>query len=100
KQEREGGRFGLALDVGEVLYGNRGGETRLVFTGMGAVVNLAAGLEKLASKWGRTILASDKFARHCRGDFQPIGKFALAGFAAQQTVFGVADEANDTVSMS
>jgi len=100
KHERDAVRFGLALHVGEVLYGNIGGGNRLDFTCIGAAVNLAARLEKLASKLGRTILASDEFARHCRGDFQPIGKFALAGFAAQQTVFGVADEANDTVSMS
>ena len=100
KHERDAVRFGLALHVGEVLYGNIGGGNRLDFTCIGAAVNLAARLEKLASKLGRTILASDEFARHSRGDFQPIGKFALAGFAAQQTVFGVADEANDTVSMS
>jgi hypothetical protein len=47
---------------------------------------------------GRVILASDEFARHCGSDFKPIGKFPFAGFAVQQTVFGVPDEANATVS--
>jgi adenylate cyclase len=93
-----GVRFGLALHVGDVLYGNIGGGNRLDFTCIGAAVNLAARLEKLAGKLGRVILASDEFARHCGSDFQPIGKFPFAGFAAQQTVFGVPDEANATVS--
>jgi adenylate cyclase len=90
-------RFGLALHIGEVLYGNIGGGNRLDFTCIGAAVNLAARLEKLAGKLGRVILASDEFARHCGSDFQPIGQFPLAGFSAQQTVFGVADEASATV---
>jgi adenylate cyclase len=91
-------RFGLALHVGDVLYGNIGGGDRLDFTCIGAAVNLAARLEKLAGKLGRVILASHEFARHCESDFQPIGKFPFAGFAAQQTVFGVSDEANVTAS--
>jgi adenylate cyclase len=96
--ELGGVRFGLALHVGDVLYGNIGGGNRLDFTCIGAAVNLAARLEKLAGKLGRVILASDEFARHCGSDFQPIGNFPFAGFAAQQTVFGVCDEANVTAS--
>ena len=91
-------RFGLALHVGDVLYGNIGGGNRLDFTCIGAAVNLAARLEKLAGKLGRVIVASEEFARHCGSDFHPIGKFPFAGFAAQQIVFGVPDEANATVS--
>src|SRR5262245_14293837 len=90
---RDAVRFGLALHVGEVLYGNIGGGNRLDFTCIGAAVNLAARLEKLAGKLGRVIVASDEFARHCKSDFQPIGQFPLAGFATEQTVFGIADEA-------
>ena len=96
--ELGGVRFGLALHVGDVLYGNIGGGNRLDFTCIGAAVNLAARLEKLAGKLGRVILASDEFARHCRSDFRPIGNFPFAGFAARQTVFGVCDEANVTAS--
>ena len=98
RKEVGGVRFGLALHVGDVLYGNIGGGNRLDFTCIGAAVNLAARLEKLAGKLGRVILASNEFARHCRSDFQPIGNFPFAGFAAQQTVFGVCDEANVTAS--
>lgn len=85
-------RFGLALHLGEVLYGNIGGGNRLDFTCIGPAVNLAARLEKLAGRLGRTILASSDFARLCGPGLAPAGEFTLAGFAATQTVFGRADE--------
>jgi adenylate cyclase len=85
-------RFGLALHVGEVLYGNIGGGNRLDFTCIGPAVNLAARIEKLTSQLGRTILASEDFTRHCPQQFSVIGQFNLAGFGAPQLVFGVDDE--------
>ncbi len=85
-------RFGLALHVGDVLYGNIGGGNRLDFTCIGPAVNLAARLEKLAGGLGRTILASEDFAKYCADGLQPLGKFAIAGFAAERTVFGLRDE--------
>jgi adenylate cyclase len=85
-------RFGLALHVGDVLYGNIGGGNRLDFTCIGPAVNLAARLEKLAGHLGRTILASEDFAEYCAHGLQPLGKFAIAGFAAERTVFGLSDE--------
>jgi adenylate cyclase len=85
----DGIRFGLALHVGQVLYGNIGGGNRLDFTCIGPAVNLAARLEKLAGKLGRTILASGDFAVHCPGALKPIGEFQVAGFSAVQTIFGI-----------
>src|SRR5271169_5835618 len=85
-------RFGLALHVGDVLYGNIGGGDRLDFTCIGPAVNLAARLEKLAGQLGRTILASREFAKHCGSEFAPLGRYAVAGFAEEQTVFGLGDE--------
>jgi hypothetical protein len=46
-----------------VLYGNIGGASRLDFTCIGPAVNLAARLEKLASRLGRSIVASEDFRR-------------------------------------
>jgi adenylate cyclase len=85
-------RFGLALHVGEVLYGNIGGGNRLDFTCIGPAVNLAARIEKLTGQLGRVILASEDFARHCPHEFGAIGEFSLAGFGAPQLIFGLEDE--------
>jgi adenylate cyclase len=85
-------RFGLALHVGEVLYGNIGGGNRLDFTCIGPAVNLAARIEKLTSELGRTILASREFAVHCPHEFTVVDQFTLRGFSAAQPVFGLARE--------
>ena len=85
-------RFGLALHVGDVLYGNIGSGNRLDFTCIGPAVNFAARMEKLAGELGRGILASGEFARHCPTEFAAIGEFTLAGFSEPQLVFGLEDE--------
>jgi adenylate cyclase len=86
-------RFGLALHIGDVLYGNIGSGNRLDFTCIGPAVNFAARMEKLAGELGRGILASGEFARHCPGEFTPLGEFALAGFSEPQRIFGLESEA-------
>jgi adenylate cyclase len=73
-------RFGIALHVGEVAYGNIGGAARLDFTCIGRAVNLAARLESLTSATGHDVLASEDFARLCDG-FEPVGAFEVKGFA-------------------
>ena len=73
-------RFGLALHVGEVLYGNIGGGNRLDFTGIGPAVNLAARLEKLARDLGRAIIASGAFAQACPQEFIPLGERPCAAW--------------------
>jgi adenylate cyclase len=83
-------RFGLALHVGEVMYGNIGGGNRLDFTCIGPAVNLAARLEKVASRLGETIVASADFAGHFPDQFRRLGEHTVAGFAAPQVVFGLA----------
>jgi adenylate cyclase len=85
-------RFGLALHIGDVLYGNIGSGNRLDFTCIGPAVNFAARIEKLAGELGRGVLASSEFAKHCRGEFTSLGEFTLPGFSTAQTVFGLADE--------
>ena len=87
--QANGVRFGLALHLGEVLYGNIGSGNRLDFTCIGPAVNLAARLEKLAARLGRTIILSAEFAHHSRIDLEPLGEFAVAGFTAAQKAFGL-----------
>ena len=85
-------RFGVALHVGHILYGNIGGGNRLDFTCIGPAVNLAARLEKIAGKLGRTIVASSAFAGICTGGWQELGEFPIAGFARAEHVYGRVDE--------
>jgi adenylate cyclase len=82
-------RFGLALHIGDVLYGNIGSGNRLDFTCIGPAVNFAARMEKLTGQLERAIVASEEFARHCRGEFAALGEFRLAGFSAPQLLFGL-----------
>src|SRR3984893_18048887 len=84
-------RFGLALHIGDVLYGNIGSGNRLDFTCIGPAVNFAARIEKLTGQLGRAILASGEFSRHCPSEFTALGEFSLAGFSAPQLVYDLAE---------
>jgi adenylate cyclase len=86
-------RFGLALHIGTVLYGNIGGGNRLDFTCIGPAVNLAARLEKIAANLHRTVVASASFVELCAsGNWTDLGEFPIAGFSSVQRVYGLADE--------
>jgi adenylate cyclase len=85
-------RFGLALHVGQLLYGNIGGGNRLDFTCIGPAVNLAARLEKIAGKLNRSIVASSTFADICSDGWHELGEFPIAGLAESQHVYGRQDE--------
>jgi adenylate cyclase len=85
-------RFGVALHVGKILYGNIGGGNRLDFTCIGPAVNLAARLEKLAGSLNRTIVASAGFAGICAGGWADLGEFPIAGFSKAERVYGLLDE--------
>jgi adenylate cyclase len=85
-------RFGVALHVGRILYGNIGGGNRLDFTCIGPAVNLAARLEKIAGRLHRTVVASERFAGICAGGWSDLGEFPIAGFAKAERVYGLRDE--------
>lgn len=85
-------RFGVALHVGNILYGNIGGGNRLDFTCIGPAVNLAARLEKITGRLGRTVVASESFANVCREGWHELGEFPIAGFSRAQRVYGLAEE--------
>jgi adenylate cyclase len=85
-------RFGVALHIGGILFGNIGGMSRLDFTCIGPAVNLAARLEKIAARTHRTIVASAAFAGACANDWVDLGEFPIAGFSQAQRVFGLRDE--------
>jgi adenylate cyclase len=78
---------GMALHIGEVLYGNVGGTFRLDFTVIGPAVNLASRLEGLTRTTGRPMLLSAAFARASGRDFERAGTFPLKGVAEEETVY-------------
>ncbi len=92
-------RFGLALHVGKVLYGNIGGGDRVDFTCIGPAVNLAARLEKIAGKLSRTVVATSAFADASGADWTDLGEFPIAGFAKAERVYGLADETVPTQTL-
>jgi adenylate cyclase len=86
-------RFGVALHVGRILYGNIGGGDRLDFTCIGPAVNLAARMEKIAGRLKRTVVASASFVEECEAEsWTDLGEFPIAGLAQAQRVYGLADE--------
>ncbi|HLJ00069.1 MAG TPA: adenylate/guanylate cyclase domain-containing protein [Bradyrhizobium sp.] len=91
-------RFGVALHIGKVLYGNIGGGNRLDFTCIGPAVNLAARLEKMASRLQRSVVASKAFAEASPGTWQDLGEFPIAGFSKAERVFGLTDEAPEATA--
>lgn len=71
---------GIALHVGEVMYGNVGTDERLDFTVIGRAVNEAARLQGLTKQLGRPVLASSAFVEPVRDRFDFVGAHAVAGF--------------------
>lgn len=82
-------RYGLALHIGEVLYGNIGAANRLDFTAIGPAVNLAARLGALAGELGRDVLLSADFARHCPEAVELLGAHVLRGIDRPAEIFGL-----------
>jgi adenylate cyclase len=90
-QAAEAGRrpieFGIALHIGEVFYGNVGGDARLDFTVIGPAVNLAARIESATKETQRPLLASEDFARISRSAFAQVGAFAFNGIGGWTPVY-------------
>lgn len=77
-------RFGLALHVGDIAYGNIGGAGRLDFTCIGPAVNLASRLEGIASQLGENVVVSDELSRHTSRAMRVLGEFELKGVPGKQ----------------
>jgi adenylate cyclase len=81
--------FGVALHLGEILWGNIGAADRLDFTAIGPAVNLVSRLEGLCRPLERTVLVSGAVAEATRAPLIPLGVHALRGIAAPCAVFTV-----------
>ena len=83
-------RFGIALHVGEVIYGNVGTVKRHDFTATGRAVGLAARLEGLSTELGAHILATEEFATACGEPNTDLGAHQIKGFDAPVPIVGYA----------
>ena len=87
--------YGIALHVGDVMYGNIGTSSRLDFTVIGPAVNVAARLEALSKELRRHVLLSGAFANmcSCSAEFlESVGRYRLAGVPREVEVFGLAQD--------
>jgi adenylate cyclase len=84
--------FGLALHLGDMLWGNIGTADRLDFTAIGPAVNLVSRLEGLCRPLGRGVLVSGAVAAETTMALLPLGEHALRGIAAKCAVFTVGEE--------
>src|SRR5882672_7077853 len=83
--------FGVALHLGEILWGNVGAADRLDFTAIGPAVNLVSRLEGLCRPLGRTVLISGTVAAETSATLMPLGTHALRGIASPCAVYTVPD---------
>ncbi|MBV9569480.1 MAG: adenylate/guanylate cyclase domain-containing protein [Hyphomicrobiales bacterium] len=81
--------FGVALHLGEILWGNIGAADRLDFTAIGPAVNLVTRLEGLCRPLGKLVLVSGAFAAETEMPLVPLGTHALRGIASPCAVFTV-----------
>ncbi|MDP6814260.1 MAG: adenylate/guanylate cyclase domain-containing protein [Alphaproteobacteria bacterium] len=81
--------FGLALHIGDVMYGNIGAPSRLDFTVIGPAVNLAARLQAQSRDIGHAILCSAEIAALRPGRVVSCGPHRMKGMAAAVEVFTV-----------
>ena len=79
-------QLGIGVASGDVLLGNLGGETRMEFTAIGDVVNVAARLESAAQP-GQTLCIGDTKDGVDDVEFQPMGAQPLRGKAKPVKVF-------------
>lgn len=81
-------RTGIALHVGEVIYGNIGATDRLDFTVIGTAVNEVARTESMCAPLGRPLLATAAFAAHDRRQaMESVGFHVLRGMSAPRELF-------------
>jgi len=84
--------YGIALHVGQVIYGNIGAADRLDFTVVGPAVNLAARIEDLCRPLKQRMIASDDFAQALGQELQPLGTYALKGVETPMRLYAVSTE--------
>ncbi|MEM7403721.1 MAG: adenylate/guanylate cyclase domain-containing protein [Pseudomonadota bacterium] len=81
--------FGLALHIGEVMYGNIGVAERLEFSVTGPAANEVARMESLTKTLGQRVVISAALAGIAGAPLDSLGFHTLRGVATPQEVFGL-----------
>ena len=83
--------FGLALHVGDVMYGNLGIPQRMQFTVIGAAANEAARLAAMCKSLGRWVLLSWTFPSCFPDQMASLGHHDMRGVETPQEIFTLLD---------
>jgi len=78
---------GVALHVGDVMYGNIGAGARLDFTVIGPAVNLVSRIEPLCGSLDVPLVVSAQLAGALPGPLRSLGRHALKGIVEPQEIF-------------
>ena len=79
--------FGIALHLGQVIYGNVGVPERLQFTLVGSAVNEVVRVQDLTKKLGHSVLATASFVDATPGAWRPLGEHTLRGIETPMPIF-------------
>lgn len=92
KKGQQDFRFGVGVNVGEVMFGNIGIPSRLSFSVIGPAVNEASRIENLTKKLDCSILVGKSFAEILPKDWQSLGEHKFAGVAEPIEIFRYSKE--------
>jgi adenylate cyclase len=81
-------RYGIGLNVGEVMYGNIGVPERLAFSAVGPTVIEVARIEKMTKQIGSRVLATREVAEIEPALWRSMGMHSLEGLGQPQELFG------------
>jgi adenylate cyclase len=87
-------RYGVALNVGTVMYGNIGVPERLAFSAIGPTVIEVARIEKLTKTLGQRVLATQQVAAVEPHRWRSAGLHRLEGVGQPQELFGFQGDAS------
>ncbi|WP_417695380.1 adenylate/guanylate cyclase domain-containing protein [Roseibium sp.] len=82
-------KAGIALSVGEVMFGNIGVPNRLTFSVIGQTVHAAARIEALTKSVGHDTLLTQEIAHFAIDRCHPVGSFDLNGFSSPRPLFAL-----------
>ncbi len=84
-------RAGVAVNLGEVMYGNIGARDRLDFTVIGSAVNEAARMEAMCKPLKTSMVLSESIARYLDPhELCPLGSHVLRGVSSEKPLFTLA----------